>query len=329
MFWIIFLAIFALGNKQLHYKEIFMDILKKILSEYRVNFSEMENREIIAGSPERTENRYLLRSTENKLYVLEKIAPQTLENKERINRVLSFYRENAFVKVPEYLKNSQNKEITSVSNAYWQIREFIQGVDLPRPDYIYDSWRGEVLAQLLIDMRKISEEIDFIPKNRFSLPRYIESLMNAISANKPELLPKIQPYYDYLAKDFFKNYNYFPLRFCHGDFHPLNIIWSEHDVNCLIDWEFCGYKPESYDVANFLGCIGFENPEAFAADCAKSFINTLMGNDFFSKISINYLWDFVLALRFAWLSEWLRKKDFEMLELELIYWDVLKKKIFS
>ena len=45
---------------------------------------------------------------------------------------------------------------------------------------------------------------------------------------------------------------------------------------------------------------------------------------FLSKFSLNYLTDFVLALRFAWLSEWLRKDDEEMLELELVYWEILR-----
>jgi len=33
--------------------------------------------------------------------------------------------------------------------------------------------------------------------------------------------------------------------------------------------------------------------------------------------------DFVVALRFAWLSEWLRRDDVEMIALELDYMDLL------
>jgi homoserine kinase type II len=33
--------------------------------------------------------------------------------------------------------------------------------------------------------------------------------------------------------------------------------------------------------------------------------------------------DFIVALRFAWLSEWLRKSDKEMIELEQVYMRLL------
>jgi len=38
--------------------------------------------------------------------------------------------------------------------------------------------------------------------------------------------------------------------FCHGDYHPMNIIWSADDIKCVIDWEFSEYKSEIYDAAN-------------------------------------------------------------------------------
>jgi homoserine kinase type II len=42
-----------------------------------------------------------------------------------------------------------------------------------------------------------------------------------------------------------------------------------------------------------------------------------------SKISWKYLMDFIVALRFAWLSEWLRRNDTEMIRLELDYMRLL------
>jgi aminoglycoside phosphotransferase (APT) family kinase protein len=41
-----------------------------------------------------------------------------------------------------------------------------------------------------------------------------------------------------------------PVAFCHGDYHPMNIIWSADDIKCVIDWEFSEYKSEIYDAAN-------------------------------------------------------------------------------
>jgi len=42
-----------------------------------------------------------------------------------------------------------------------------------------------------------------------------------------------------------------------------------------------------------------------------------------SKTSWRYLVEFIVALRYAWLSEWLRQKDTEMISLELDYMRLL------
>jgi homoserine kinase type II len=42
-----------------------------------------------------------------------------------------------------------------------------------------------------------------------------------------------------------------------------------------------------------------------------------------SKTSWKYLVEFIIALRFAWLSEWLRRRDTEMISMELDYMRLL------
>jgi len=42
-----------------------------------------------------------------------------------------------------------------------------------------------------------------------------------------------------------------------------------------------------------------------------------------SGISREVFIEFVVAVRFAWLSEWLRHKDHEMIELETVYMNLL------
>jgi len=301
-----------------------MQKIKDVLCLYNLKLLTVGDKNIVSGSSERMKERFLIYSEDGCRYVLEKLDSKDLENKRKINRVLTFLHQEMVDKIPRYLKNFNHEEISCFAGEYWQVREFVVGFDLPRPDYIYDNWRGKILADFLIEMKKSSNKMDFLVKNNFSLPKYIDNLMVSISNYRPELLRRVWAVYKYLESDFFKNYRYFPRRFCHGDFHPLNVIWSENDINCVIDWEFCGYKPESYDVANFLGCIGFEEPDAFNAGFVKDFMERLKEKKFLSKFSLNYLTDFVLALRFAWLSEWLRKDDEEMLELELVYWEILR-----
>jgi homoserine kinase type II len=114
-----------------------------------------------------------------------------------------------------------------------------------------------------------------------------------------------------------------PVAFCHGDYHPMNVIWSADDIKCVIDWEFSGYKREIYDAANLIGCIGVEDPRSLTGELVKSFISDMKIARIISKISWKYLVEFIVALRFAWLSEWLRRKDTEMISLELDYMRVL------
>ncbi len=118
-------------------------------------------------------------------------------------------------------------------------------------------------------------------------------------------------------------YEKLPMAFCHGDYHPLNIIWSADDIKCVIDWEFSGYKSEIYDAANLIGCVGVEDPQSLTGDLIKSFIADMKEAEIISKTSWKYLVEFIIALRFAWLSEWLRRSDTEMIRLELDYMRLL------
>ncbi|HQP41837.1 MAG TPA: aminoglycoside phosphotransferase family protein, partial [Smithella sp.] len=128
---------------------------------------------------------------------------------------------------------------------------------------------------------------------------------------------------DFLEKDFLPVYEELPVAFCHGDYHPLNIIWSTDGIRCVIDWEFCGLKSELYDVANLIGCIGMENPRSLAGGLVGHFIDRMKRSGIMSQISWRYLTEFIIALRFAWLAEWLRRKDRNMIRLERDYMKLL------
>ena len=170
------------------------------------------------------------------------------------------------------------------------------------------------------------------PMQSFSLQNYIYELIDTIGIHEPELRKSIQPMVGFLEKSFMGVHDTFPKGFCHGDYHPINIIWSTNGINAVIDWEFAGYKPEIYDVANLIGCIGMEDPESLVGDLIAELIQSLRQAKLFSDLSWQYLLDFMVALRFAWLSEWLRKSDTEMIKLEQVFMRLLienKNKLMS
>ena len=205
-----------------------------------------------------------------------------------------------------------------------QIARSVDGVDLQLPEYVFDQWRGNILADFLIDLRKTASNIPGFEGNiPFSITNYISTLYDQIRTFEPELHKKIQPIGNFLEKHFIRAHDSLPACYCHGDFHSLNVIWSDVGINAVIDWEFSGIKPEIYDIANMIGCIGIENPEALAGPLVTDFIRRLKNSAIISDHSWEVLLEFIVALRFAWLSEWLRHKDHEMIDLETVYMTLL------
>jgi homoserine kinase type II len=131
------------------------------------------------------------------------------------------------------------------------------------------------------------------------------------------------PVVAFLENGFMGVHDTVPVAFCHGDYHPLNIIWSAQGIQAVIDWEFSGYKPEIYDIANLIWCIGVEDPAALCGDLVKDFIERLRVAGMICDLSWEHLVEFVVAIRFAWMSEWLRNRDQDMIDLETIYMKLL------
>jgi len=189
---------------------------------------------------------------------------------------------------------------------------------------MYEQWRGKALADFLIELHgKAKNLLSVNADDVFSLNNYIYKLIHEINLYNKDIIAEIQAVAVFLEKDFLPAYEKLPVAFCHGDYHPLNIIWSDNGIKCVIDWEFCGYKSELYDAALLIGCIGVEDPQALTDDLVKSFIAGMKEAKIISKASWQYLVEFIVALRFAWLAEWLRQKDEEMIRLELDYMRLL------
>ena len=278
----------------------------------------------IEGSPERTIFRIVVEDQESLFYVLEQIPKQAIQKKVRITQTLDCFSQRNMSCIQPYLADVQKKCILEYAGGFWQIMPFIEGIPLERTKYIYEEWRGIVLSDFLIELKKKSESMPFFDqKEKFSITKYIHTLVYQIGKNQPELKKKINVILSFLEAEFIPKHDQFPVSFCHGDYHPLNIIWGVDQIKAVIDWEFCGYKPEIYDVSNLIGCIGMEHPSSLSGDLIVEFVNRLKASQLISDFSWNYLVEFLVAMRFAWLSEWLRKEDTEMIELETVYMQLL------
>ena len=82
-------------------------------------------------------------------------------------------------------------------------------------------------------------------------------------------------------------------------------------------------QQEIYDLANLLGCLGIEDPQSLAGPWVQRLVQRLKRSRIYSDESWEALPDLMLAIRFAWLSEWLRKKDRSMIRMEADFMSLL------
>jgi homoserine kinase type II len=298
--------------------------LKAVAQFWHVRLKKLHHNIPVQGSPERSVFRVVLENKNEKYFVLEQIPAKSLKHKRRIAATLDFLSKKNLARIQPCLADEKGKHVIKYKNNFWQMIPFVRGIPLDREKYMYEKWRGPALADFLIELRrKTSGSSFFNPTKTFSLKDYVYKLIREINLYNKDIKAEIKDVAGFLEKDFMPAYKRLPVAFCHGDYHPMNIIWSADDIKCVIDWEFSGYKSEIYDAANLIGCIGVEDPQSLNDNLVRSFIADMKSADIISKISWKYLMEFIVALRFAWLSEWLRRSDTEMIRLELDYMRLL------
>jgi homoserine kinase type II len=298
--------------------------LKKIAAFWGISLKAVCPRLIPDGSPERTLFRAVFEDDQGDHFVLEQIPASAYHPKMRVIQSLEFLSQKGLTRITPYRADREGQYVQNVDRGLWQLVPFIHGVPLDRETYLYEGWRADVLSRFLIELKEKSREIPFFSlEDRFSIGNYIETLVGQIDMHVPELMPRILPVLAFLERDFKGVCDTLPVGFCHGDYHPLNIVWGKEDILSVIDWEFLGIKPEIYDLVNMVGCLGIEHPSSLVGDLVRKLIAQVKAAGLYSNISWDHFIEFTVAMRFAWLSEWLRKDDKEMIGLELDYMDLL------
>jgi homoserine kinase type II len=300
------------------------EILKEAAGFWQVQLKKLHSNIVVQGSPERSVYRVVLEDKDGRYFVLEQIPAKSFEQKKRIAATLDFLANKNLAHIQSYLLGKKGEYVIRYKNFFWQMIPFVKGVPLNQKKYMYEQWRGHALSAFLIDLRRKSKNMpSHDSRNVFSLKDYIYKLIREINLYNKDIKSEINDIACFLEKDFMSAYEKMPVSFCHGDYHPMNIIWSADDIKCVIDWEFSGFKREIYDAANLIGCVGVEDPRSLTGDLVKSFISDMKAAKILSKASWKYLVEFIVGLRFAWLAEWLRRSDTEMISLEMDYMRIL------
>ena len=278
----------------------------------------------IPGSPERTVSRGVVQDCQDRLFLVEKLDNRQFRTRERVAKAVEYLFFHGLTQALTYMKSAQGEFMPFFSGSCFRVSRFIEGTPLQRPDYLASSAMGKNTARFLVQMAGAATGMEqhlFFP--RFSIKQYIHDLFNTMEIHDRPVHDRFLPVLGFLETEFMPAHDRLPVSFCHGDLHPLNIIWNREEIRAVIDWEFAGIKPDLYDAANFVGCAGIENPEGLGMDMVMTFLSELQRTDVISDLGWRFFPEYVLALRFAWLSEWLRKKDQEMIDLEHAFMRIL------
>lgn len=276
------------------------------------------------GSPERALDRAVIRTGNGDLFILEKFPEFRFDIRNRIALTIELLHDNGFDQVVPSRRTVNRAFLPFFENHCYQLTEYVFSDGIERPGYLASEAIGKAFTDLLIRLDETVNRTEWdgsFPS--FYLPEYIIKLFSQMKKHDRDIHDRFIPVLNYLDRSLFGIHDQIPQAFCHGDLHPLNVLWDGDRIKALIDWEFCGMKPDIYDAANFLGCAGIDDPTGLGKPMAMTFISILKDSGIFSDKGWQCLPDYLLALRFAWLSEWLRKKDRPMINMELTYMNLL------
>ncbi len=294
--------------------------------EWDIEFKSAREDIAIYGSSERALSRIVIQDKKNRLFLLEKFSRDKFFLRKNVAKAMEYLNSNGLKEALPYRKTKHGEFLPFFNGSCYEISFFLKNTGVKRPEYLESEKIGKNFASFLLNLSNASVDMgEKIVLPPFSIKKYIYKLFNDMELNDRKMHKKYLPFLDFLEKKFMAVHDKIPSVFCHGDLHPLNVIWNNEKIKAVIDWEFAGVKPEIYDAANLVGCAGIENPSGLNDAMVATFIDSLKKSDIISEKGWDIFPEYVLALRFAWLSEWLRKKDKEMLELEACYMDILVK----
>ncbi|MCG8529196.1 MAG: phosphotransferase [Desulfovibrionales bacterium] len=296
--------------------------MHELFSTFQRTFARQWPDIVIPGSPERCLTRVVAEDTAGTLWLVEKLHAAQVSWRDTVGILLHklVERQTPHVVAPALTANGAS--VAEHAIAPYQLTPFIHGTPLPRPAYCADAERGEAIGNFIAALQQNGKHLDIPEQSTAPLPQYVQDTMATIRQRHPALHKELLPILSHL-NEFFTDYDELPAALAHGDCHPLNIIWNGKRIAGVIDWEFTGKKIVLYDAANCIGCVGFEHPNWLINGLCPALIATLYAQSQEFRASYQYLIPTIVALRFAWLSEWLRKKDTEMQQMELEYMHLL------
>jgi homoserine kinase type II len=301
------------------------ELLRDILNAWGLTYQGIHPEIPIQGSPERCLYRVVVDAGGSR-HFLEELDSRCLPRKNCIaQRIAHLAARGLPVTAP--LNGLDGNFAQNVGGRDWQLTPFLEGI-APDPGSTWrDAWRGEALALFLRDLRQGSLDLD-ANEDAFDLRGYVMKIAHDAKQVHPAIFARLTPVFSLIERRLAACPN-LPMAFCHGDPHPLNMIWGSDRILAAIDWEFCGPKCVLHDMALITGCVGSEDENALNGPLITAFLDTLRACGLLDPALEPHLPAWTLALRTAWLAEWLRREDTEMVEFEVFYMTTLANRFFK
>lgn len=300
-------------------------LLTDTLNRWNTQFLRLRPDLSLCGSPERCAARMAVEDQTGACLILEELAPQTVSAKQRIADSLQHLAHHG-LRVVTPLPGANGRCIQQVRGRFWQLTPFVASQPLDHATYWQEAWRGQALARYLTDLRHAARNLA-LTTPVFDLPGYVRRIMADAAGRHPRVWQELRPVRVLLDSRLPEMHADLPVMFSHGDPHPGNMLWGRKDILTAIDWEFCGPKHALYDPALIIGCVGSEAPEALDGPFVRGFLATLRDRGQLDSRQETALPVVTLAQRTAWLAEWLRREDREMIDFEIFYMQLLADRI--
>ncbi|MEE9369275.1 MAG: phosphotransferase [Pontiella sp.] len=255
---------------------------------------------------------------------LERIAEETYSRKLSIAETLELLENQGCNQIHPYKRNSLGQFITAYSGQLFMLRPQIKGIAMPLDTWNSEGWRPDAMADFIISLHQTAAGIS-IPNDgkAYAIIDFVKRKTEAFDRHRPEVSDSLNRVFHVLEDSLFPALSSLPTAFCHGDFNPMNIVWGTEVIRSVTHWELCGFKPEAYDAALIVGCIGFHNPDMLISDFTTRFIRRLRDAALYTEGTWEIFYELVIATRYGWLSEWMYTHDEKSRDLETLYMNLL------
>ena len=199
----------------------------------------------IQGSPERSLSRAVFEDQAGRRFLLEKFSREKWEVRALVNRVLFRLARSGLSRALAPEMAGSGDVLPFFGTAAFQVTRFLDSTELRRPQWLSSPEIGDEMAGFLVEMHRASGHIlRKFSFPAFSLKAYIYKLFRDMEAHHPQAYQRYLPVRRFLEQGFMDAHDSLAVTFCHGDFHPLNVIWDNRRIRAVIDWEFTGAKPD-------------------------------------------------------------------------------------